>query len=506
MNTFDWINKWSIYQPEKTAIREYETGRTLSYQELENIGNRIANLFTKEYNLGIGDRVAVLSKNRLEFVMLFIAAQKTGVTLVPLNFRLAPREIDYLLEDCSPSLLFYDPDFADALNSCKACQEILRKIDIQSFGDEVYASKQKVEKLNTEASFSEDTPVFILYTSGTTGRPKGAKYTHKMMFWNSLNTSLRCELTENDRTIISLPFFHTGGWNVLLTPILHHGGYILLMNKFEPEDLIQALQDDEITIQMVVPTMLKMLAETDNFNSAKFPTLRYMLIGGEALPLPVIETWHNKGVPIRQGYGLTEFGPNVTSLDHKDADRKIGSIGKPNFYVEYFIADEHGNPTSQGEIGEFWLKGPVQTPGYWHNDEATAQASENGFFKTGDMVREDDEGYLYIVDRKKHMYISGGENVYPVEVENFLYSHSSILEVAVIGVPDKKWGEVGHAFVVKKEGQEPSESDILNYCVGKLAKFKTPKYVSFIEELPKGDTGKINRKELHHLLTQTTDK
>lgn len=340
----------------------------------------------------------------------------------------------------------------------------------------------------------EDThPLFILYTSGTTGFPKGALYTHGMAFWNSVNTATRLDITSRDHTLICMPPFHTGGWNVFLTPFLHHGASFTLLAKFDADEVLQLLEQEKATLFMAVPTMLKMLLQARSFEQVRLAHIRYFIVGGEPLPIPTIERWHQKGVLIRQGYGLTEVGPNVTSLNHQDAMRKQGSIGTPNFYVDYQLMDDKGSPVATGEAGEFWLRGPMVTPGYWQNEEATAAAKAGEWFKTGDMVRQDEEGFLYVVDRKKNMFISGGENVYPAEVEHFLQHHPAIEEVAVVGTPDERWGEVGKAFVALKEGAMLSEQEITDYCRQGLAKYKTPKYISFVGELPKTDTGKIAR-------------
>ncbi len=242
-----------------------------------------------------------------------------------------------------------------------------------------------------------------------------------------------------------------------------------------------------------------MMTEAPGFESAEFPHLHYFIVGGEAMPVPLIETWHRKGVPIRQGFGLTEVGPNLTSLHQDDAIRKKGSIGRPNYYVQIRIVDEQGMDVQPGSPGEFLLKGPMVTPGYWRNPEATAKAIVGGWFHTGDMVRVDDEQYIYVVDRIKNMFISGGENVYPAEVERVLLTHPDVAEAAIIGVADDKWGEVGQAFVVPRPGYSPSSGDLEQYCRERLAKFKVPKYFKLVEALPKNDTGKINRVALKSL-------
>ncbi len=254
---------------------------------------------------------------------------------------------------------------------------------------------------------------------------------------------------------------------------------------------------------MTVPTMTKMLAEHPDFETAKFPYLKNYIVGGEALPIPVIETWGNKSVFIRQGYGLTEAGPNITSLPEQDAIRKRGSIGFVNFYVDYKLVNESGIESQTNEPGELWLRGDVVTPGYWRNPKASVDAFSGDWFKTGDVMICDEEGYLYLVDRKKNMFISGGENVYPAEVEKVLRQHESISEVAVIGIPDEKWGEVGLAYYSSFHGVNIEEEKLREFCLSRLAKFKIPKQFIHLSELPKNDTGKLDKKSLKFLFEST---
>ncbi|RMG19758.1 MAG: o-succinylbenzoate--CoA ligase, partial [Methanobacteriota archaeon] len=450
---------------------------------------------TSHLGLTTGDRVAILAENSLEHFVLFSAAQKTGIILVPLNFRLTAREIDFLLTDSKSAAVVVENKFLSTLQECQSFSR-LKVIELEALAKELEAQMNFTHPPYPVPEITPDHPIFILYTSGTTGFPKGALYTHQMLFWNSVNTTLRLDITSEDRTITCLPLFHTGGWNVLSTPFLHRGAFFVLTRQFDPDTILQLFDSESITMFMAVPTMLKMMAASDEFEKSSLKTLRFFIVGGEAMPLPLIEQWHRKGVPIRQGYGLTEVGPNITSLHQDDAARKMGSIGVPNFYVDVKIVDDEGKEVSPGEVGELWLKGPMTTPGYWNNPEATAESLTEGWFHTGDLVRQDEEGFLYVVDRKKNMYISGGENVYPAEVEKFLFTHPAVADVAVIGVPDEKWGEVGKAFVVLKSGTKLTAEELIRFCQGNLAKFKIPKYVEFVEELPKGDTGKIDRKRL----------
>lgn len=488
----DWSKKWSIYTPEKKAIIEVESNRAFTFKQLNEYAEKICNYLSIK-GVQKGERIGVLSAFSAEYIALFFAAQKAGFVLVPLNYRLAPREIAYIVSNAECSLVFVSADFVPLWN-----QTELRVSSLPLEGlFNLDADTETPGKI--AGTTSENDPIFILYTSGTTGAPKGALYTHKMLFWNSVNTALRLKVHSDDSTLIVTPPFHTGGWNVLLTPLLHFGGTVYLMKKFDPEKCIEILTDQGITLFMLVPTMVRMLTETQNFRTATFSKLKYFIVGGEPLPIPLIQIWAEKGVPIRQGYGLTECGPNITSLPENDAIRKRGSIGFVNFYVEYKLVDNDGNTVESEGVGELWLKGPIVTPGYWKNEEATKSSFSEGWFKTGDILRRDNEGYLYVVDRIKNMYISGGENVYPAEVEKYILTHEAVAEVAVIGVPDEKWGETGKAFISLKPGYSLDYQALKAFCEKGLAKYKIPKHLVVLDSLPKSDTGKIDRKKLKSL-------
>ncbi len=494
MKQFDWIKKWAEYSPDRNAIEEFESGRRFSFVELNSHANRLSNMFTGKYGFETGARIAVLSENRAEYVMLFSMAQKTGITIIPLNFRLTSSELDYILGNCSPSAIIYEKNYLEKLNNTEAFGNISPQLEIEKLTENAAEFSDSFD--SSSPVFDMEHPVFILYTSGTTAFPKGAVYNHRMLFWNSINTELRLDISSRDVSIDVAPPFHTGFWNVLLTPFLHHGAETILMKKFEPDSVTRLIEERKISLWWAVPTMLKMMSDSSIFDQTDLSSLRYMVVGGEAMPIPLIEIWHAKDVPIRQGYGLTEVGPNITSLSEQDAIRKQGSIGTPNFYVETKLVDEKGDEVTGEGAGEFLLKGPNVTPGYWNNPEATSETIRDGWFHTGDIVKRDSEGYLYVIDRIKNMYISGGENVYPAQVEYYLRKHPEIDDAAIIGVPDEKWGETGKAFIVKKTGSLLSEGDVIEYCAGNLAKYKIPKHIKFVESLPKNDAGKIDRKKL----------
>lgn len=485
----DWLARWALYAPDRVAIEDVDAGRSVTYVEASRIVHRTARLLRDEFGVRAGKRVAVLAPNAVEYVLLFFAVQRLGALLVPVNWRLAPREVAHVVGDAEPALLVVDDAFGEKVEGVD-----VRRISFADLAARMNDAALPSEPLDApEPDF--EAPCMILYTSGTTGAPKGAVLTNRGIFWNSVNTGLRLNLTDDDRTAIFAPLFHTGGWHVLTTPILHHGGTILL-SQFDPERVLRLCDERGLTILFGVPTMMAMMHEQPAFAEVSLESVRYAIVGGEPMPIPLIRAWHAKGVPIRQGYGLTEFGPNVFSLPERDAERKAGSIGFPNFYIDARVVDDAGDELPADEIGELVLRGPAVMAGYWRNEEATAETITDGWLRTGDLVRRDAEGYFYVVGRKKEMFISGAENVYPAEVEGFLATHPSVKAVAVVGVPDARWGEVGKAFVVLKESAAATADEIVDFARTGLAKYKVPKHVAFLDALPTSDSGKVLKRAL----------
>jgi len=491
---WDWLKRWALYSPQSIALRDGESNRSLSYQELYQESLRCAQQLKQKHQVQKGDRVLLIAQNHLESIVLFFALLRLGATLVPINFRLAPSEVSYLIQDSQPKLIFCQPEFQYLVTQ--------NQVPVIPFPKPWTESPDPIETLAFEAQ-SEDI-AFILYTSGTTGFPKGAMLSLRMLLWNSINTGLRLNITSKDRAVIFLPLFHTGGWNVLLTPFLHHGAEIILLKKFDPKQVLQLTAEKNCTLLFGVPTTMSMMAHLPEFKSINLSSVRYAIVGGEPMPLDAIRLWHEKGVAIRQGYGLTEFGPNVFSLGEEHAERKLGSIGFPNFYIDTQVVKEDGTLARTDEVGELWLRGPVTMSGYWHKPEETAKTiTDTGWLKTGDLVKFDQEGFFYVVGRKKDMFISGGENVYPAEIEQVISRIPWVREVAVIGVPDEKWGEVGKAFIVVQEGQPANAEAIRQFCSQHLAKFKVPKHFEFRDSLPKNDSGKILKRALHNSSAKT---
>ena len=494
----DWLSKWAKFTPNRMFLREHQRDVQWSYSDFNNRTNALAEYLVNQYKIQKGDRIAIYSKNKSEHVTLFLACIKIGALLVPLNFRLMPRELDILIHDAEPKLFFYDEEFNDHIPKLSSLSKVkivntLKEITKFLLDDNIKSS------FSPEEIFAENDPVMILYTAGTTGLSKGVIITHKMLFWNSINTGLRLDLHSSDHTQSYAPFFHTGGWNVLFTPFLHHGASHTLLTQFNADLILQLIEKEKATILFGVPTMLQMMADSQYFNKVDLSTIRYAIVGGAPMPIPLINIWHKKGIYIRQGFGLTEVGPNCFSLHQDDAIRKKGSIGFPNFYIDAKVFKEDKTECTNNEVGELWLKSPVVTPGYWRREKETKESITDGWFHTGDLVKRDEEGYFFVVDRKKNMYISGGENVFPAEIESYLYTNDKIKEVAVIGVDDEKWGEVGKAYVVLKESCSSNEAEIIEFCKGNLAKYKIPKYVEFINELPKSEAGKIDKKKLNQI-------
>ncbi len=487
----DWLGRWNLYSPDQVAFKDVVQSKSYTYAECFRIANGLVP-YLKSLGVKKSTRVAVFAHNRIETLLLFFALQRMGAILVPINFRLAPSETDYVLSDSGSEILFFDPEFAELVDKLRTP---VKAIKMAALKKECESASQCQEVFPFLGEFEEACK--ILYTSGTTGFPKGVVITPKILFWNAVNTSLSLDIKSNDRTVNFSPFFHTGGWNVLLTPFIHQGATVILLPKFDADHVLRLCETEKVTLFFGVPTTLGMMARSENFEKTDLSSVRYAIVGGEPMSLNMIQLWHKKGVAIRQGFGLTECGPNCFSLSEKDAEEKIGSIGRPNFYVQTRVLSEENKDVEVGQVGELLLKGPMCMTQYWQNEEATKNSFFEGWLRTGDLVKRDESHFFYVVGRKKEMFISGGENVYPAEVEKVISRHPEVNEVAVLGVEDPQWGEVGKAFIVSKHKKELATEELVNFCKEHLAKYKIPKQFEFLEDLPKGDSGKILKKNLN---------
>lgn len=501
MQVFDWLTKRTDLSPHKTALVDTATGREFTYEQFNDRASRAAEFLRDELQAMPGDRVAILAYNSTDYFELLYGCAKIGAILVPLNWRLAVPELRFILDDCTPDVLIYDPAFAETVDRLRSDTDIAHYV---TFADQPPAGEWAYEQALADASgrpikmeARDPNDVWhILYTSGTTGRPKGVLQTFNMVLYNYLNIGLPISLTSEDTSLNVLPCFHTGGLNLYANPTIIAGGTAMIQRIFEPEETLRLLEE-RTTVFFGVPAIYLFLSQHPNFEDADLSGVRSWASGGAPLPVSTIETYAERSITIRQGFGMTETGPTVFLIDEEHALTKAGSVGKTQMFVDVRIVDRHGDDVPQGEMGELLIKGPAVTPGYWQLPDMTADAIEDdGWLHSGDVARCDDDGYYYIVDRWKDMFISGGENVYPAEVENVLYDHPAVGEVAVIGVPNKKWGEVGKAIVVLAAGETSTEAELLAFCQGRLARYKIPKSVEFVNELPRNAAGKVRKVEL----------
>jgi fatty-acyl-CoA synthase len=471
LHTIDrWIRDRARTTPQRVAI-DFE-GKLVTCRELDEGSDALAVGF-RAAGLRRGDRVATLTASSPEHVVVLLACAKLGLILLPLSWRLSPPELRYQLDDAEPSLLLVEEgreELAEAIghpfSRLEETRLATRSPDVA--GEDV----------------SDDDPLLLVYTSGTTGKPKGALLTHANCFWTNVGFDLTTGVHSDDVVLQVLPQFHVGGWNVQGLLALWKGARLVLERQFDPERALRLIEEKRITTMMGVPATYLFMAQQPEFASADLSSLRRAVVGGAPMPEALLETWAARGAAIVQGYGLTEAAPNVLCLPPEEAVRKLGYAGRPYPFVEVRLAAD----------GELQVCGPNVFPGYWRNPEATAQAfTDDGWLRTGDVAECDDEGFYRIKGRLKEMYISGGENVYPAEVEAALHEHPRVADVAVVGVPDERWGEVGLAFVV---ADGVVDEELREWCLARLARFKVPQSFRLVDELPRNSMGKVQKDEL----------
>jgi fatty-acyl-CoA synthase len=502
----DYLGRREIYSPDKLAI--IDAGKDpelrLTYKDWNRRVNRLANWLRDTAGIGFQDRVAILARDGIEHLDLFYACGKLGAIHTALNWRLHWRELVDLMKDTTPTVLIYSDDFVDPV------QEISNHFPIPDFHYLHIEGKGIVgsQHYETILQSAPDTPVTnervhkedtacLIFTGGTTGLPKGAQISHRQVCWNVLNTVIH-DLSHDDIYLCVFPLFHAGGLFAYISSQVVFGNTTILTRQFDPEQVLNLIEREKVTVFAGVPTMYQIMTQAPNWETADMSSLRFCTSGGAPLPVPLVEKYTaEKAIRFKQGFGMTEFGPGLFALPPEDAIRKAGSIGRPNYFVDVRVVDDKNNPLGPNQPGELILKGPSGFSGYWKNPAATsAVLDDDGWFHTGDIMEYDDEWYFYVRDRKKDMFISGGENVYPAEIENALYKHPSIHMCAVIGIPHEKWGEVGKAFVVLKPGAEANEDELIEHLRDQLARFKVPKSVEIIDALPLSGMGKILKRDL----------
>ena len=484
-----WLADRARASPTRIAI-EY-LGTTVTYEELDARANRFAAGLAAR-GLRRGDRLATLTSTSPDHVALLFGCARLGVALQPLSWRLAAEELAYQLADAEPSLLVVSAEH-NAL-----AREIRSSVTVEEI------ASVGIEGEATVRDVAEDhDPLLLVYTSGTTGKPKGAALTHANCFWTNLSFDRLSELRESDVALQVLPQFHVGGWNVQPLLAWWKGATVVLEPSFDAARALRLIEERRVTTMMGVPANYMFLSQDPHFERADLSSLRLAVVGGAPMPELLLETWRDRGVEIVQGYGLTEAAPNVLCLPPEDAVRKLGFAGKPYPHVDVALRDPEKGVLREGAAtGELVVRGPNVFAGYWRNPNATAAAFADGWLLTGDVAERDSEGYYRIVDRIKDMVISGGENVYPAEIEAVLRTHPAVGDAAVVGIPDERWGEACLAFVVLAAGESASEAELLDHCRNTIARFKVPRAIRFLEVLPRSAMNKVAKDELRTLGTR----
>lgn len=507
--TVDYAARSAVYFGSRTAVVDVERGDAgrFDYRALNERACRLAR-FLGAHGIVKGDRVGLLAQNGIEYIDLLLACAKLGAIFVPYNFRLHPVELHEVVAKTGPKAFVFGPEYEEHASYLRSHHTALQTY-LRTGQRATPDGTLSFEAVVTHGTL-EGPPLFapgegpsgedilcLLGTGGTTGLPKAAMISHRMVAHNALTTMIH-ELIPGDVTVVHTPMFHTGGLLVYAVPLLLSGGKVLIMRKWDTVELLRLIEREQVTMFFCVPTQYQMLLDTPSLAKTSFASVRFVTSGGAPLPVPLIHAFRQiHDIPFKQGFGMTEFGPGCFSMGAEFAQSKAGSIGRPNAFVAARIVDDSGQDLPTGQAGELLLKGPAMCSGYFDDPEATRAAIDaQGWFHTGDIAKIDEDGFFFIVDRKKDMFISGGENVYPVEIERLLYEHPAVKQCAVIGIPDEKWGQVGRAFVVLKAEATAGEDELLAYLRQKLARYKVPKAVRFLSEMPLSPAGKILKRAL----------
>ena len=483
--------------PDQVGLVDADTGAEYTYAELDRRANRTVRLL-RAHGIGAGDRVAVVSRNRPEIVDLYFATAKLGAVLAPLSHRLAPPELGALLADTDPALVVAETPFLSDLSPGLDQPELdgVPTLAISTEGPSVESGWQSYELPADDEPVDRDPvalsdPHLFLHTGGSTGLPKQVVQTHGGILWNAFTTILSWGLRPDDTTPMVFPFFHTGGWNVLTVPLFQLGGTVVTTREVEPGTVLELIDERAATVLVAVPAVLRFMIDHELWAEVDLSSLRFVKSGGGPAREATIDAWADRGVEISQGYGLTECGPNNFAMPEGFPRKKTDTIGRPGLYVDARVVDEDGRQLPPGEIGELELAGPAAGDQYWRNETETAAAFGDGWVSTGDLARVDEDGYFKIEGRKKNMFVSGGENVYPPEVEDVITDHPAVEEAVVTPIPDETWGQVGKAVV---EGDPDLSLDQLrSFADDRLARYKLPKALTVVEEIPTSGVSKIDR-------------
>ena len=498
MDLSHWIERQAGYAPAKCAIRF--AGREISYAALAARIDTTARALASA-NVGVGDRVAFLGLNHPEMIALLFACARVGAMLAPLNWRLAAPEHRATLADCTPKLLVAEASFAAGMETLVQGLPAIRTVALGDVpGGESYEAFVAAGASAAAPRAGDDSlPVLLCYTSGSTGRPKGVLLTQGALFANAVNSTHMHGITAEDRVLTTLPLFHVGGLNILTLPALHAGATVTLHAKFDPAATLDAIEREAITLTVLVPAQIDALRVLPRWKAVRLDSLRMITTGSQIVPPRIFEIVHTRGVPLVEVYGSTETAPIATYMPAHEARRKAGSAGLPAMHCEVRVADESGADVAPGTSGEILIRGPNVMVGYWGNPEATAEAMRGGWFHSGDVGHLDADGWLVVDGRIKDMIISGGENIYPAEIENVLADCESVAEVAVVGRPDERWGESVVAVVVPKPGRTVIERELLAALEGRVARYKHPRAIVTVAQLPRTALGKVQKAEVREI-------
>ena len=503
----DYIAGHARVQPNKLATVDLATSRRWTYAQFDDAIDRAAHVL-KDMDVGAGDRVAMLSRNSVDMLIAHFACVRIGAIFVPLNWRLAAPEVAFLIEDCAPRLLIFEslfeqlvPEWYDRARMCISpeCNALA----------EAMAAAPRPANPGQGVAVDPETPITLLYSSGTTGRPKGVVVTQLNAFAGGLNLTLSNRVTHDSVFLCDMPLFHTAGLMAAARVPLFMGGTVLISQKFDAVETYQRLSDPElgVTHYFSVPQMGMMMRQLPGFDGRRLAHLTAYITGGAPNPAAHIHRWLDDGVEMLNGWGMSETcsALNAPPGDMDLLRKKAGSVGLALLSCEIRLVDEQGNDVPAGTVGEIWIRGANVTPGYWNRPEQNAKSFIDGWFRTGDAAYVDEDGFYTLVDRIKDMFISGGENVYPAEIEAAITEMESVGEVAVIGVADERWGEVGCAFVVPATGRTLSDIDVLEFCNQRLARYKIPKSVVITTDIPRNAAGKVLKQTLRDRMTEARE-
>ena len=485
----DWVAYHAVLRPDHPALIE-PGGDTLDYADFDRHVDRLAGLLADRWGVGRGDRVAFVGYNGIAAFSFFYACRRLGAIHVPLNWRLPAAELAPVLDLASPVLVVADPEFADSVGDTRPRIELGPALDVQIEGSAPIPRAEPAD---------EDEPVALLFTSGTTGRPKGVIQTHGMVLANAINCQVAVGVDGDSVTLVQTPCFHTTGLNVYANPTLHVGGTVVCPPRFVPAESLELIGDASlgVTHTVAVPAMWQAITEVPGFDDVPLAQLKSRGVGAAAPSPGLLARFAERGAPLDQGYGMTETGPTQLLLPQRRVHDKGHTVGRPVLHGEHRIVGDDGVDVRPGERGELWVRGPSVTPGYWNDPGATAAVfTPDGWFRTGDVVEADADGFFTIVDRKKEMFISGGENVYPAEVERVIGAIEGVVEAAVTATADDRWGEVGVAFVQLDGGAAVTVDSIIDRCRSELAGYKVPRDVYLVSALPRTATGKVAKDRL----------